>query len=469
MGQCSTLPADKNKPDNGRNATMSPTTSQSSRRVHKQQREERDDSYHGGDDRRHTDGDVMMAEQPYNSHRDVNRMAGVVPEGTQKFDQYMKDDAENAGHPGRYHTGNSSRSSSRMSRSAAPVVGRREEYIPLPEGSVKTRCYRLNLDVPVVLSPTHDSLGPFHYRTPCHLRPETRLISHSVSEESVEKTQTQIAVDTARIFRGIKVDSNGTIVGRNDRASRSRKGSSGTKTAENSRQSAKINKANDLVDDLAAGGKENSGEKQNLVSIFPMGEYDEMKQLVRDGSKKLRDAKDLPDENILSLNRHRGSPQSRRSSAEYLSSPSSSSRRRLASYQQEGPGTPSSAGSTSRLRSKIRRPMPSSVPIKLKSHPRDRASSRRIVQGADERNPRPNEKCNNIGIFGGGDSDWSEALNFNSIWTCGANGSSTMSPTSGKKELSGGRMPSQARYEGRNESSTRFSRGASERDAPLIL
>jgi hypothetical protein len=70
-----------------------------------------------------------------------------------------------------------------------------------------------------------------------------------------EKSDTQIAIETARIFRGIKVDLNGNIVGRNERSSRSRgKGQTSTKTAENSRQSAKIYKANDLVDEMVVGG-----------------------------------------------------------------------------------------------------------------------------------------------------------------------------------------------------------------------
>ncbi len=262
MGQCSTLPADKNKPENGRNNMPPSTPSQPSRRGYKQHREERDDSYHG-DDRHQYDGDVVMEEAPPyspkpSSRRDVNRMMAVAKDGNHKFEPFMKDDGGDAGsHPSqstRYHSANSSRSSSRVSRRSAPAP--REEFFPPPEGSVRTRCYRLNLDVPAVLSPTHDSLGPFHYKAPAHLLPSNdRMISYSLSTESVEKSQTQVAIDTARIFRGIKVDTNGTIVGRNDRASRSRKGNNNSKTAENSRQSAKINKANDLVDDLGSGGK----------------------------------------------------------------------------------------------------------------------------------------------------------------------------------------------------------------------
>ena len=42
-----------------------------------------------------------------------------------------------------------------------------------------------------------------------------------------------------------------------------------------------------------------------MVSLVIVGEYDEMKQLVRDGAKKLRDAEGLPDEALLAINRPR--------------------------------------------------------------------------------------------------------------------------------------------------------------------
>lgn len=453
MGQCSTLPADKNgKGENGRN-TMSPATH--SRRAYNQQREERE-SYHEEDSRRQADGDVVMGEQyspsPRTSRRDVRPMVNTAKESN----PYMED-----------QTSSKSGRGKRGASSTRVTPATREDFFPPPpEGSIRTRCYRLNLDVPAVLSPTHDSLGPFHYTAPVHLLPEYGDISRSMSTESVEKSGTQIAVDTARIFRGIKVENNGTILGRNDRASRSRRGQT-SKTAENSRQSAKITKANDLVDEMVASGKENDGQKASMISIIPIGEYDDMKQLVRDGSKKLREAEFKGDESILALNRLRGgSPRSRRSGSVYPSSPSSISRRRLSAssqqYQQDMPSTPHSSSSASRSKSRSRRSTPGSAPPKLKGHPRDRPSSRRDATRSDERN----QKCN-TSIFGGGDSDWSEALNFNSIWNCGGTGTGTMSPSNNVGTQSNAR-PNKI-YEGRNESSTRFSRGISERDAPLIL
>ena len=83
------------------------------------------------------------------------------------------------------------------------------------------------------------------------------------------------------------------------------------------------------------------------------------------------------------------------------------------------------------------------------------------------------DKCNDMSIFGGGDSDWSDALGFSrgfdSIWNCGATGKDAGSPSNKKKPSSAGsssRRSSRVRNEGRNESSARFSRGG-ERDAPV--
>ena len=64
-----------------------------------------------------------------------------------------------------------------------------------------------------------------------------------------------------------------------------------------------------------------------------------------------------------------------------------------------------------------------------------------------------------MAIFGGGDSDWSDALAL-SIWNCGGNNGWTPD----------GKRSSKVRYEGRNESSSRLSRGGgatAERDAPV--
>eukprot|EP00979_Chaetoceros_neogracilis_P017362 scaffold10203_cov272-Chaetoceros_neogracile.AAC.61 len=463
MGQCSTLPTDTNKTE-GR-APMSPSSHTTSRRGYRQQREESDTYGRVSDDtRRQPDGDVVMGDGHSRSSRNVAK------ESSQKSEPFM-DDVE-ATHPSQsYHSARSSRSSSKARRgvSSRPTsVAPQEFFPPPPEGSIRTRCYRLNLDVPIILSPTHDTLGPFNYSTPNHLISTTREgISMAKSSESVEKTTTQIAIDTARIFRGIKVDNNGTIISRNDRASKSRRSNTTAKVAEHSRQSAKINKANDLVDEMVSSGKENDGEKPNMISVIPIGEYDDMKQLVRDGSKKLREAEGKGDEWIMSLNHTRGSSRSRRTDSTHPVPSSSTSRRRLSpSYSQysDVPGAALSNSSRTKPRSKISQSQPNGAPPpRIKGHPRDHPS-RRLERGE---NPRYGGNCNNMSIFSGADSDWSDALNFNSIWNCGGNGGTTMSPsnTTGP-DASNNR--SSVRYEGRNESSTRFSKAASERDAPMI-
>ena len=190
-----------------------PSLSQSTNHLW-EQREAYDDN-----SRRHVDGDVVM---------------GQYSQSNRNYDHSMDDGTSHS-----YHTANSSA----------------KNYVSeptLPDGALRTRCYRLNLDAPTALSPTHDALGPFFYDTPSHLLPRAVSLDDDFEEE---KSDTQIAIETARIFRGIKVDLNGNIVGRNERSSRSRgKGQAGTKTAENSRQSAKIYKANDLVDEMVVGG-----------------------------------------------------------------------------------------------------------------------------------------------------------------------------------------------------------------------
>ena len=152
-----------------------------------------------------------------------------------------------------------------------------------PEGAVRSRCYRLNLDAPVILSPTHDHFGPMSYDPPPHLLPSSRTFSrrkvhswhcatdammalqvsksHSADDDpSVDSSaagatsSTQVAISTARIFRGITVDKKGTIISQNARASRSsRNKERAAKQGEKSRQAAKIDKAKDLVDEAANG------------------------------------------------------------------------------------------------------------------------------------------------------------------------------------------------------------------------
>lgn len=134
-------------------------------------------------------------------------------------------------------------------------------------------------------------------------------------DKSKRRDDTSVAITTARIFRGIVVDRNGLITAQNARATRSRKGSdasSKTKQGEKSRQAAKIDKAKDLIDDAAAGAGTSGGSDENdpskMTALYVMGEYEELNDLVRDGAKKLRENKSMPDESFFSLNRPRPTP-----------------------------------------------------------------------------------------------------------------------------------------------------------------
>lgn len=531
MGQCSNLPAEGNKDTNNKNknsstTNISDTTSNNNntpdnsermssprhqqrnakfngRRPSSRDREQRDSSYHGGrsshnnDEHRHYDGDVVMDDG--HGGGDVNKLVNIAKQGNQKFEQFMNGGEEQPASPrrgGSRSRPNSSHSSGHHNHNHYPPHPPMDEapLPPPPAGAVRTRCYRLNLDAPVILSPTHDHLGPMPYEPPAHLLPQYNTnkyhggIDRMPSAESANKDPTQVAINTARIFRGITVDKNGLILSQNARATRSSRGKEKSKQAAGSRQQEKINKAKDLVDESnGGGGKEND---KSMVSLVIVGEYDEMKQLVRDGAKKLRDADGLPDEALLSINRPR---QYGRRSADQMSSGvgmshvnSSSSRKRFSSpsHAQSVPESPDNRSwSRNRMGSSggVTQNVLSGVPPKLKGHPRDRPSSRRMTSAGDTSNDSNgngrysgSEKCNDMSIFGGGDSDWGQALGFSkgfdSIWNCGATAKSAGSPNNKKPTSSGGRSASRSsrvRNEARNESSARFSRGG-ERDAMIL-
>ena len=167
-----------------------------------------------------------------------------------------------------------------------------------------------------------------------------------------------------------------------------------------------------------------------MMSLVIMGEYDDMKFLVRDGSKKLREASELPDESLLSINKPRGDISASQNLAASLLSP----RKRVSpnyvvSQRAAALHTPNKS-----------RPMglPQSAPPKLKSHPRERPSSRRL---SDERSRNQFVSMQDDGessrqtTSNAGDGDWSNALSFSrgfhSIWNCGGTGdeTGTISPT----------------------------------------
>lgn len=164
-----------------------------------------------------------------------------------------------------------------------------------------------------------------------------------------------------------------------------------------------------------------------MQSLVIMGEYDDMKYLVRDGSKKLREATELPDDSLLAINRAR---EDMMMTEKLPSSP----RKRGSSYGGSHRSSSSSNGGmhTPKRQSGYGGGNSSSAPPKLKGHPRDRPSSR----SKDDKHSRRDSHH-------GDDSerrqegDWGNALpvnlsrGFHSIWNCGATGEETgnISPT----------------------------------------
>ena len=186
-----------------------------------------------------------------------------------------------------------------------------------------------------------------------------------------------------------------------------------------------------------------------IVSLCVMGEYDELNDLVRDGSKKLRESKSLSDEAIFMLNRPRPVPPHMSMSISPNNSNAIMSPTNSASGFNDGPISPSNR---KRVLGSRYKNVPRSAPPKLKGHPRDTRTSRRSIKNDSWANAsgtvntaehasnnsvgsKPQqqqhyfrEQCN---FFPGGNSDWTEALGFsvNSLWNCGAN-NGHMSPTS---------------------------------------
>jgi len=290
-----------------------------------------------------------------------------------------------------------------------------------PKNAVKIRAYKLNLDSDILgLSSSQRQqlcLGPFTEPVP--------FLTYSSSEDSMEEgSATSVAIKTAQIFRGITVSRDGTILSQNARATRSNRGSSKTKHGEKSRQAAKIDKANDLVEEAFASGKSTDTDGANMLSVFVVGEYDDMKQLVRDGSKKLREADGLPDEALLSINRLRvqkQKPVAPKSTTSILLSPRKRASPNYVNSQRtaamQSPDTIHIAG------------VPQSAPPRLKSHPRDTRPMRREERSGSRM--RFDTSCNDMldprggggGVGHVGDGDWSHAWN---IWNCG--GAGTVSP-----------------------------------------
>jgi len=248
---------------------------------------------------------------------------------------------------------------------------------------------------------------------------------------------------TAQIFRGLTVMPNGTVVSSNTRVARSskRNGGSAKKCVKangvaKSRQAAKIDQLKALVeqkpmeksDDAGSPSKKNKAKKGDkskskgdeksqelseepptngkMLSLVPIGEYYDMKHLVRDGAKKLQAAeKGLVTEEPVS-------PKSTSSmnAGIHASSPKS-------------PASPRAAIQAARQNS----PRNYRSPPRLQRHPRDHppsTSRQSRVAAASSSGCMYNPYSD--GAFASNNSDWSEALGFSqglkSFWNCGSSG-----------------------------------------------
>mmetsp|Transcript_3412 Transcript_3412/g.5224 ORF Transcript_3412/g.5224 Transcript_3412/m.5224 type:complete len:384 (+) Transcript_3412:584-1735(+) len=327
-----------------------------------------------------------------------------------------------------------------------------------PENVVRTRYYKFNLDSEHghIVSKTqegtpHLRLGPFDSMP--------NLTESIIEDTSTVVDPTTVAIRTAQILRGITVGQDGTILSQNARASRSNRGGSKNKRGEKSRQAAKIDKAKELVEETLLTGKvPGTDDPSKLESLFIMGEYDNMNYVVRDGTKKLRDADKLPDDALLAMNWKRvtantkfgpgGLPmppmqqQGNMGNNNPLLSPT---RKRVSPHpsHQASPQAPfqsinnstNIASSTTATPSKSSRykktALPQSAPPKLKSHPRDTRPSNRRSPGQFSPIHDPCHAFGGDQQSVGNDSDWSESLGLskglNSLWNCGNDG--TVSPT----------------------------------------
>lgn len=291
---------------------------------------------------------------------------------------------------------------------------------PPPDNSVKIRAYKLNLESEFInLSSSQRQqlcLGPFAEPPP--------FLTYSSSEDSIADPDAfSVAIQTAQIFRGITVGRDGTILTQNARATRSNRGSK-AKRGEKSRQAAKIDKANDLVEEALASGKSpDSDEASNMVSVYVVGEYDDMKQLVRDGAKKLKDAEGLPDDALFAVNRPRAQKQKPPASSSMASTLLSPRKRASPNFV----NSQRNAAMQSPETVNVAAPLTQSAPPRLKSHPRDTRPMRREDRSGTRM--RFDTSCNDMldprkaGGGVAGDGDWSHAWN---IWNCGGVG--TVSP-----------------------------------------
>ena len=182
-----------------------------------------------------------------------------------------------------------------------------------------------------------------------------------------------------------------------------------------------------------------------------MGEYEELNDLVLDGSKKLRDYKTQPDEFLVQMNRPRPASYSQSLSLHFPASPThansnTSMTSSLTSFTSRKRGF-----SKDRVRQKFNI-MPKSAPPKIKPHSRDGPSKRLVSAGGGSVNSTPpvhspvhspnnyssprqpsyrvHPSSNNWGMDVDDNtdahfahcnlkSDWHDIFFHNSLWNCG--------------------------------------------------
>jgi len=270
MGQCNTLPADIHNPYYDGAEKMAPVYDHQHKpksssgykgasvaNVFQQSniREQRDvmttkDSQ-TQNVHRQGEGSMMMVQPHLNS--------AAYPQRNSKGGQYQTEDAKYA-----VRTITNRQIMKGEGKTNTPVQSSQNPCFPVPpDGAVRTRCYRLNLNCPPISSPTNSYYGPFDYNPSLHViqdfHSQTTSSRHDIAEsatmhsdKTTESTKLKVAINTALIFRDLVVTEKGTIVSNNPRANRGQNGKK-TKEGEKSRQAAKIDKAKDLIDDIGSG------------------------------------------------------------------------------------------------------------------------------------------------------------------------------------------------------------------------
>lgn len=115
-------------------------------------------------------------------------------------------------------------------------------------------------------------------------------VMSNLSLDSINDMWTQRAIDTAKIFRGVKVDEKGAII-RNNRRSRSKRSKSHHHKAKTkiSAQVSKIESAVHTADEQCH--KNSKGHikkgKMKIELMYPIKEYYDMKVMLYDGGRKL--------------------------------------------------------------------------------------------------------------------------------------------------------------------------------------